>query len=96
MIITVHVDADLAGDKLKRGSRTGFIVYLNQVPIYFYSKKQNCIETGTFGAEFIAMKQCCEYIRGLGYKLRMFGIPISQPAFVYGDNQAVLKNATLP
>ena len=96
MIITVHVDADLAGNKVTRRSRTGFIVFLNQAPIYWYSKKQGCIETGTFGAEFTAMKTCCEYVRGLRYKLRMFGIPVCQPAFVYGDNQAVLKNTGIP
>ena len=96
MIITVYVDADLAGNKLTRRSRTGFIVFLNQAPVYWYSKKQGCIETGTFGAEFMAMKTCCEYVRGLRYKLRMFGIPVLQPAFIYGDNQAVLKNTTIP
>ena len=26
----------------------------------------------------------------------MFGIPVCQPAFVYGDNQAVLKNTSIP
>ena len=96
MIITVYVDADLAGNKLTRRSRTGFIIFLNQAPVYWYSKKQGCIETGTFGAELTAMKTCCEYVRGLRYKLRMFGIPISQPAFVYRDNQAVLKNTSIP
>lgn len=96
MIITVFVDADLAGEKVRKRSRTGFLVYLNRAPIYWYSKTQKQIETGTFGAEFIAMKQCCEYVRGLRYKLRIFGINVLQPAFVYGDNQAVLKNVTLP
>ena len=42
------------------------------------------------------MKQCTEYVRGLRYKLRMMGIPISGPTFLYGDNQSVLWNATCP
>ena len=29
-----YVDADLAGDKVIRSSRTGFVIYLNQAPIY--------------------------------------------------------------
>ena len=93
MLIIIYVDANLARDKLRRCSRTGFVVYLNQAPIYWYSKQQNGIETSTFGAEFIAMKTCCEYVRGLRYKLRMFGIPVIKPAFIYGNNQAVLQNA---
>jgi hypothetical protein len=42
------------------------------------------------------MKTCCEYLRGLRYKLRMMGIPCDFPAYVYGDNQSVLSNSTLP
>ena len=65
MIIKVHVGANLAGNKVTCRSRTGFIVFLNQAPIYWYSKKQGCIKTGTFGSEFTAMKTCCEYVQGL-------------------------------
>ena len=60
------------------------------------SKKQTSVETSSLGAEFIAMKQCTEYIRGLRYKLRMMGIPCTQPAFVFGDNQSVLASTTIP
>ena len=42
------------------------------------------------------MKQCCEYIRGLRYKLRMMGIPVEGPTCIYGDNQSVLANTTIP
>ena len=33
---------------------------------------------------------------GLRYKLQMFGIPVNQPSFIYGDNQSVLCNRTAP
>jgi len=42
------------------------------------------------------MKKCCEYVRGLRYKLRMMGIPVTNPTFVYGDNQSVLWNTSVP
>ena len=42
------------------------------------------------------MKQAKEYVRGLRYKLRMMGIPAYEPTFVYGDNQSVLANTTMP
>ena len=90
------VDADHAGDSVTRRSRTGFLVYLNSAPIYWLSKKQSGVETSSFGSEFIAMKQCCEYLRGLRYKLRMMGIPCVLPSYVYGDNQSVLANTTVP
>jgi hypothetical protein len=37
-----------------------------------------------------------ELIKGLRYKLRMFGIPIEGPTNVYCDNQSVVTNATKP
>ena len=96
MVMRAFVDADHAGDTVTRRSRTGFIVYLNCAPIYWMSKKQPSIETSSFGSEFTAMKQCVEYVRGLRYKLRMMGIPVDGPAYVYGDNQSVLANTTVP
>jgi hypothetical protein len=90
------VDSDHAGDSITRRSRTGFIVFLNNAPIFVHSKKQGSCETSSFGSEFIAMKSCCEYLRGLRYKLRMFGVPVESPAYVFGDNQSVLSNSSNP
>ncbi len=42
------------------------------------------------------MKQCCEYLRGLRYKLRMMGIPVNGPCYISGDNKSVLANTTEP
>ena len=67
------VDAIHASDTVTRRSRTGFMIFLNSSLVYFSSKKQLSVESSTFGSEFIAMKQCCEYMRGLRYKLRMMG-----------------------
>ena len=36
-----YVDADLVGDKVIRRSRTGFVILLNQAPVYWFSKQQN-------------------------------------------------------
>jgi hypothetical protein len=95
-VMRAMVDADHAADTTTRRSRTGFLVYLNCAPIYWMSKKQVSIESSSFGSEFTAMKQCTEYLRGLRYKLRMMGIPVNGPAYVFGDNQSVLYNTTIP
>ena len=94
--MTVYVDSDHAGDTITRRSRTGFLVYLNSSLTYWMSKKQGSIETSSFGSEFVAMKTATGYVRGLRYKLRMFGIPCEDPTFIYGDNQSVLANTTVP
>ena len=91
-----NVDADHAGDSVTQRSRTGYMVWLNCALIYWSSKKQTSVESSSFGSEFVALKQCCEYICGLRYKLRMFGIPVEGPTYIYGDNQSVLANTTIP
>ena len=95
-VMRAKVDADHAADTIMRRSRTGFLVYLNSGAVYWWSKKQTGVESSSFGLELIAMKQCCEYIRGLRYKLRMMGIPVVGPAYIYGDKQSVLANMTIP
>jgi hypothetical protein len=42
------------------------------------------------------MKQATQYVCGLCFKLRMMGIPVEEPMFVFGDNQSVLANTTAP
>ena len=64
--------------------------------INWVSKKQPTIESSVFGAEFVAMKHGIEALRGLRYKCRMMGIPLSGPNYVYGDNQCTITNSTRP
>ena len=90
------VDAYHAGDSITRISRTGYLVYLNSSLAYWLSKKQISVESSSFGSECCAMKLCCEYIRGLRYKLRMMGIAVNGPDYIYGDNQSVLLNKSIP
>eukprot|EP00977_Amphora_coffeiformis_P004128 scaffold828_cov117-Amphora_coffeaeformis.AAC.7 len=90
------VDADFAGDKARRRSRTGFYIFINSAPIMWLSKRQATVETSVFGAEFVAMKQGIKTLEGLRYKLRMMGIPISGPSYIYGDNMSVVNNLSKP
>ena len=90
------VDSNHAGDQVTRRSRTGFLVYLNKALIYWFLKKQTTIETSLFRSEFMAMKTGTEYLRGLRYKLRAMGIPVTKPVYIYGDNQSVLSNTKAP
>ncbi len=94
VIMTCFVDANHAGEHSTRRSHTGFIIYLNNAPIDWYSKKQNTVESSTFGSEFVAMRIAVERVRALRYKLRMFGIPIECPTNILGDNESVVNAAS--
>ena len=95
-IMRAFVDSDHAGDMATLRSLTCFMIFLNSTLIYWYSKKQGSCETSSCGSEFITMKSCCEYVRGLRYKLRMMGIPVEFPTFAFGDKQSVLVNSSKP
>ena len=68
-VTNAKVDAYHASDNVTRRSRTCFFVYLNCDPVYWLPKKQTSCESSSFGSEFVAMNQCCEYLQGICYKL---------------------------
>jgi hypothetical protein len=94
--LRMMVDSDHAGDKTTQRSRTGFLIFCNLSPIIWISKNQVTIETSVFGAEFVAMKHGIETLRGLRYKVRMMGIPLTGPSYIYGDNKSQVTNSSRP
>jgi hypothetical protein len=94
--LRLFVDSDHAGEQFTRRSRTGFVIYLNMAPILWFSKRQPTVESSVFGAEFVAMKNRIETMRGLRYKLRMMGVAIDGPTYVYGGNISVVHNNQHP
>ena len=94
--INVFVDADHAGNRVTRRSHTGILIYCNMALMMFYSKRQNTVETSTFGSEFVALRIATEMIEAYIYKLQMFGIPINGPARIFCDNESVVVSSTYP
>ena len=94
--MTVYVDADHAHDKVTRRSVTGILVFLNNTPIRWISKRQKTVETSTYGSELVAAKVATELIMELRYTLRMMGVDLDGPALLLGDNMSVVLNTTVP
>ena len=92
--MSCFVDANHASDKITRRSQSGIIIYCNSAPILWYSKRQNTVESSTFGSEFVALRLATELVMSLRYKLRMFGIPIDGHTDIYCDNESVYKNVS--
>ena len=67
--ITVYVDADHAHDLVTRRSVTGILLFINHTPVKWYSKRQNTVETSTYGAELVALRIGTEIILEFRYKL---------------------------
>ena len=94
--ITQYVDANLYFDLLTGRACTGILIFLNQTPIDWYSKKQSTVATATFGSEFVATKTATEKAYDLRYALRMMGIPLDYRTYMFGDNQAVVIQSSIP
>ena len=60
--IHCFVDASHVSDKVTWRSQTGILIFMNKAPVIFYSKRQNLVETCTFGSEFTAIKQAVELV----------------------------------
>jgi hypothetical protein len=95
--IHVFVDANHAGNVVTRRSLTGILVFVQNSPILWVSRRQNTVETSTFVSEFVALRHVQDVIIALRYKLSMFvGVPLERPVQVYCNNQGVVKNTSIP
>ena len=94
-----YCDANLLHDLTTGRSASGILHFLNKTPIDAFSKRQNQVESATYGSEFMAARQAVEQIIDLWYTLRMFGVPIDGTSWLFGDNKSVVKaqqSLTLP
>lgn len=93
---TCYVDADHAHDTVTRRSVSGILLFLNGMPVKWYSKRQTTVETSSYGSDLVAARIAIELVIELRYKLRMLGVPIDSPTQLLGDNMSVVLNTTVP
>lgn len=94
--ITVYVDADHAHDVVTRRSVTAILLFINNTPMRWYSKRQRTVETSTYGAELVAARIATDMIIEMRYMLRMIGVAVDGPALLLGDNSSVVLNTSVP
>ena len=90
------VDANHAGNRIMRRLHMGILIYMQNAPIIWFLKRQNLVEFSSFGSEFVALRVANDMGVALRYKLRMFRVPIDDPANMFCDNNGVVKNTTIP
>jgi hypothetical protein len=90
------VNADHAHCKVTRGSVTGFLVFFNSPAIRWFSKMQKTVETSTYGSELVATRIATDIAMEFRYNIRMMGFALDGPENMFGDNQYVILNTTIP
>ena len=94
--ISAYFDADHARCLQTRRSTTGLIMFLNGMPVKWYSKRQSTVESSTYGSEIVAGRISVEFAIEMRYKMRMLGVPIEGSCILYGDNNSMILNTTVP
>ena len=89
-------DANLYHDMLTGRAVTGVLHLINGTPIDWYSKRQDTVETATYGSDFVAARIASEQIIDLRTTLQYLGVPIKGKEYMFGDNQSVITSSTLP
>ena len=93
--ITIYFDASHACNMVTRRSVTGILVFANGTPMKWYCKKQNTVESSTYGSELVAGRLATEMAIEFRYMFRMLGSEIDGPARLLGDNQGMIQNCSL-
>ena len=85
-VVSCFVDANHTGNVITRRSHTSILIFVQNAHIIWVSKRQNTVESSSFGSEFVALRAAKDMVVALRYKLRVFGVPIDGPANVICDN----------
>ena len=94
--LVTYVDANLYHDLVTGRSVTAVLHLINKTPFDWHSKRQATVENATFGSEFVAARTAIDQIIDIRLSLRYLGVPIKGRTVMFGDNQSVVKNSTVP
>jgi hypothetical protein len=96
VLLTTYVDANLLHDLVTGRSATGILHLANLTPIDVTSKRQDTVETASYGSEFCAARIATDQIMDIRTTFRYFGVPIDGKTYMFGDNKSVVTSSTLP
>lgn len=96
VMVEAFVDASLASDTDDRKSTTGYIIYVYGDPVYWRTKKQSLVVTGSADAEIIAVSDA---LGDINYAANILAeiFQIERPTVVvHEDNTTTIKIAQTP
>eukprot|EP00961_Rhodomonas_salina_P159799 2152143-Rhodomonas_salina.1 len=85
------VDSDYATDPDTRHSVTGYVLFMNNGPVSWRSKRQSCTTLSSAEAKFVAARICGQEVIYLRALLTGLGFPPSGPTLIWEDNPACIQ-----
>jgi hypothetical protein len=92
-LIEAFSDADWAGEAHSARSTSGMVVFKNETPICWSSKRQGVVSTSTMEAEYIALFNTAQHAKWLSSLEKQFGT-FERVPLLCCDNQAAITIAT--
>ncbi len=93
---TTYCDANLYHCQVTGRALSGILHFLNGTPVDWFCKRQDTVETATYGSEFVVARIATEQIIDLRNTMRYLGVNVDGPSFMFGDNQSVVTSSTIP
>jgi Reverse transcriptase (RNA-dependent DNA polymerase) len=84
--LNVYTDSDWAGDRDNRRSVSGYVIFVNDVPVLWKSKLQKSVSLSSSEAEYYALSEAAKEIKFLVQILTSIGIKVDLPVIVNVDN----------
>jgi hypothetical protein len=86
-------DSDWAGDKDKRCSRTGYVIYMGTAAVVWCSKLQKSVALSSTEAEYIALTATARDLIWCRALLEEMGFPMTEASVILEDNDSASKIA---
>lgn len=94
--LEAYADADFAADYRDRKSRTGYIIFLNNCPIIWQSRKQRSVSTSTTEAEYMAASDAAQDLIWINQLLEETNLSGKVKCTLHMDNTAALNISKNP
>ncbi|XP_070795178.1 zinc finger protein 271-like [Pituophis catenifer annectens] len=89
--LTCYADADWAGDVKSRKSTSGYVFFLNNSPVHWYTGKQNLVATSTTKAEYICLSKAANNLTWFNDLLTSIWTEPAYPIIIHEDNKAAIE-----
>jgi hypothetical protein len=89
-------DANLENCKVTGRSAMGVIFMVQGTIVGHFSRRQSTVETATYASEFIAGRAALDESIAIRYELRMLGVPLDGPIWMFGDNKSMIGSLAEP
>eukprot|EP00961_Rhodomonas_salina_P178621 2409378-Rhodomonas_salina.1 len=95
-ILMEWVDSDYACDQDTLKSVTGYVLSLNNEPVSWKAKRQDCVTLSSAEAEYVTASMAGQEVVYLRAMLQGFGLEQCKPTVVWEDNAACMRIADNP